>query len=345
MSSFKSPVFAASSSVPYQSGSPAQEPKDTKPLVPVWARNVAIHSVQLAVSGAVTGALCDIAAHPFYNLSNQVMMQGAKPEGTQYKGVMDGLPGIYRKDGVKGLFRGLPVVLSAAPPAMGLLFMGMFGTQEAYKGSKLESWATRKWGTEASSFAVNFTSGYMGQIFGSLFFVPSSVISETQQAKGFNATFEKLSMSQTIARVYQMGGIRGFYKGFIPQVASFGTCHALSVPGYKKVHKELEALGYIGPLANITSGVLGYAIGSVLTHPLAVAKTRLQVAKINPERFPETNTFSALTGIVKREGVQGLFRGVSARTSFIALRLGVGIPVAGIAQQKLKEIFEPSPSV
>ena len=49
--------------------------------------------------------------------------------------------------------------------------------------------------------------------------------------------------------------------------------------------------------------------------------------------------------IVHRESVQGLFRGVSARTRFIALRLGVGIPVAGIAQQKLKEAFEAGPSL
>jgi len=90
---------------------------------------------------------------------------------------------------------------------------------------------------------------------------------------------------------------------------------------------------------SIACGVAGYGFGSYLTQPLAVAKNRLQVAKINPELFPETNTPSAILGIARREGVKSLMSGANSRAAFIMTRLGLGIPLAGIAQKKLEELF------
>lgn len=140
----------------------------------------------------------------------------------------------------------MPAVLSAGPFGTGLFFMGLFGTQGAYKDSSVEAWASKKFGKDQALFASNFVSGYMGQLSASLFFVPSSVVSECQQAKGFNQEFEKLTLRQSISQIYKMGGVLGFYKGLWPQVLSFGTCHALSVPVYMHLKKEAEALGYSG---------------------------------------------------------------------------------------------------
>ncbi len=337
--------FAASVSMPH-SGHPGEDhpSPEKKPLIPSWVKEVATTSGKIAGTGAAMGAVCDVIAQPFYRVQTQAMIQGANPTGVQYKGVFDGLRTIYRQDGPKGLFRGLPAVLSAGPFGTGLFFMGLFGTQNAYKGSSVETWASEKIGQDRALFASNFVSGYMGQLAASLFFVPSSVVSECQQAKGFNQEFEKLTLSQAVRRIYAMGGIAGFYKGLWPQVLSFGTCHALSVPVYMHLKKELEALGYAGPAASIFSGVAGYGFGSYLTQPLAVAKNRLQVAKINPDLFPERNTVSAVLGIARREGVKSLMSGANARAAFIMTRLGLGIPLAGIAQKKLEEVFG-SPSM
>lgn len=90
--------FAASSSVPYsdpKSGSNPQNPQDKKPLIPVWAREVAKTSGQIAMTGAATGAACDVIAQPFYRVQTQAMIQGANPNGVQYTGVFDGLRTIY----------------------------------------------------------------------------------------------------------------------------------------------------------------------------------------------------------------------------------------------------------
>lgn len=338
------PILATSASTPYDDGSLPKPPKKATNWIPEWVKKSAQSASTLAVSGAVSGGLFDVLAHPIYRLSNQVMMQGANPSGLKYTSLFDGFKQIIKADGSKGLFRGLPAVLQMGPVGSGLFFMGMFGTQEAYKGSTLEDWAKANQKNDQIKMAVNSASGLMGQLFAQLVFTPSSVVSECQQAKGFNPKFETLSLRATLREIYRLEGMRGFYKGLIPQAISFGSCHAISVPVYQELKARFAEKGYDSRSADICAGMLGYAFGSVATQPLAVAKTRLQVAKINPELFPERNTASTLAGIVRREGVKALFDGTVARGSFVAFRLGVGIPVAGMLKTEYDKLTADSPT-
>eukprot|EP00421_Protoceratium_reticulatum_P029621 CAMPEP_0168486230 /NCGR_PEP_ID=MMETSP0228-20121227/67016_1 /TAXON_ID=133427 /ORGANISM="Protoceratium reticulatum, Strain CCCM 535 (=CCMP 1889)" /LENGTH=100 /DNA_ID=CAMNT_0008502815 /DNA_START=52 /DNA_END=351 /DNA_ORIENTATION=- len=73
--------------------------------------------------------------------------------------------------------------------------------------------------------------------------------------------------------------------------------------GYEDGHDNLE------PVAQVCCGATAAVIAGWLTNPFDVLKTRLQVARANPEMFPFTNSWQAAQHLLKHEGAAALMDG------------------------------------
>jgi solute carrier family 25 protein 44 len=72
--------------------------------------------------------------------------------------------------------------------------------------------------------------------------------------------------------------------------------------------------------------MLAASLACVLTSPLDLVKTRLQVQGSNPEIFDYKGPMDALKKIVQREGAMALFDGVAARVIWLTPRLSIAVP-------------------
>lgn len=275
---------------------------------------------KLSLAGVASGLPADLLTFPWYRIATILHTQGANPYGVQYKGVLDAFSGVYRQEGVRGLFKGMPVVLVGNMPGMVLLFTGI----------ELTKLAT---GSEA-------LAGYGGQGLASLVFVPSTVLSEIQQSRGFNPELQNMKLKDLVFNRIKVDGPFALYRGFWPQFFTFGTCHAvgLSLAGkIRSTQPEMkDSLGW-----QLFSNTAGYVTASVATNPLEVVKKRLQVGDTNRDLFPERNAVQAAIGIYQREGIGAFFKGAAARVGFPGVRMGISLTIFGQAYKAISDMMNP----
>lgn len=132
--------------------------------------------------------------------------------------------------------------------------------------------------------------------------------------------YELLSFREATMLIYEREGLRGYFRGFGPSVLKntlnagtyFSTLHFL-----QQMLLKMNVMS--DPAVNFWSSAIARAIQSVLSNPLIVIKTRLEVLG-----FQEYNSLTdAIKKVYKHEGYGGFFTGL--KVSLIR-----DVPFAGI---------------
>jgi hypothetical protein len=132
--------------------------------------------------------------------------------------------------------------------------------------------------------------------------------------------YELLSFKEATMLIYEREGLRGYFRGFGPSVIKntlnagtyFSTLHFL-----QQMLLKMNVMS--DPAVNFWSSAIARAIQSVLSNPLIVIKTRLEVLG-----FQEYNSLTdAILKVYKNEGYGGFFTGL--KVSLIR-----DVPFAGI---------------
>ena len=135
--------------------------------------------------------------------------------------------------------------------------------------------------------------------------------------------------------IVQQDGVRGLYRGFGASVATFVPSSAIWWSAYGAYQKALwhqyegltgrQALGELQARSpsevvavQTSSALLAGCTSAILTNPLDVVKTRLQVA--SRQRSGQQPSFRAIAQqLLAEEGAKGLLRGVAPRITSTAL--------------------------
>lgn len=269
--------------------------------------------------GCISGIIADVATHPVSTVKTRLQVQGCgggQHGAVKYSGVTSAFWQILKAEGPVALYRGLGGVIFAAAPAQGMFFGG-YEAAKAVLG-------------KGQSSAGNFAAGVFAQLCGSLCWVPMDVVKERLQIEGQIKVTHSYSGSFTaFAHITKAEGILGLYRAFpIHQMTwmPFNACYfmlyekfkALCInSGYADVNDHLE------PIAQVCSGGSAGLIAAAITNPMDVLKTRLQVARANPEMFPFRNSMGAAQHLIANEGFAALMDGTVARMAWLAPRLTI----------------------
>lgn len=80
-------------------------------------------------------------------------------------------------------------------------------------------------------------------------------------------------------------------------------------------------------MLNLPCTAVAGTLASILTSPVDLIKTRLQVQRSNPAVFDYTSPTDAFVKIIKREGSLALFDGLGARIIWLTPRLSLAVTI------------------
>ena len=146
----------------------------------------------------------------------------------QYKGILDGVRGIYKQNGLSGFYKGyLPTLIRDAPFA-GLEYTSYKLALDSYKKYVDPSCDPYK-----SSMLVFFAAGFSA-VFAVMVTYPFDNIRVRIQ---YNDSIAQKSngMWSMAGHIYREEGMRGFYLGYLPRIMKKGFSCALAWVVYEKL--------------------------------------------------------------------------------------------------------------
>lgn len=257
------------------------------------------------VAGSIAGVVADGATHPVDTVRATLQYQRGYTN-LRYQGSTLTVFRQLAKE--KALYRGFAMVAATTVPAHGLYFAG-------YEMSKrqLAAWIPQSEGT----FFNHLVSGFVADVFGSFVWVPSDVVKQRVQLMTERSSWEATK------NIFHQEGLRGFYRGFWPSLATYGPFVSLYFAGYEQIRKMLQTLHFSKDslAVQIFSGFSSAAIASLVTNPIDVVKTRIQVDR------SYANVAEVIRTTLREEGLRAFAKGTLARVSWIAPSCAIGIAV------------------
>uniref|UniRef100_A0A8C4R7T7 Mitochondrial basic amino acids transporter n=1 Tax=Eptatretus burgeri TaxID=7764 RepID=A0A8C4R7T7_EPTBU len=161
------------------------------------------------LAGSTAGAIQCIVCCPIELVKTRMQLQGTGEKGRSrtrtYRNSLDCLRKIYRKEGVRGINRGLVCTLIRETPAFGLYFL-------TYDG------VTRALGCEPEDphlIPKLLVAGGMSGIASWLSTYPFDVVKSRLQADGFGSQARYRGIADCFAQSYREEGFRVFKRGLV----------------------------------------------------------------------------------------------------------------------------------
>jgi len=261
--------------------------------------------------------------HPLTNCKTRLQVQ----ENQIYTSTLDVFRKTIRSEGFRGLYKGLKVQLVAILPSQ----VAYIGTLEVTK-----HYAQKR---KFNSYFAHLVSGAMASITSTIISVPIDILSQRQMISGVKYSLSPLSPYplnykysfsniDAMLSIYIKEGIRGLYRGFGASLLTYTPSSALWWSSYshcKKRFKNFTDPFFVNrfslePAIIVLSGVLASITAGGLTHPLDVARTRLQVQEHSSGFVVAKSLFSMLNWIYRQEGLYKLWtKGLGARITSMSL--------------------------
>ena len=109
------------------------------------------------------------------------------------------------------------------------------------------------------------------------------------------------------------GGILALYRGIVPTVAGVAPYVGLNFMIYETVRGYFTPEGETNPSAvgKLCAGAVSGGVAQSLTYPLDVLRRRFQINTMSGMGYQYKGIFDAIRVIVGREGIKGLYKGIS----------------------------------
>ncbi|NCX93604.1 MAG: MC/SLC25 family protein [Gammaproteobacteria bacterium] len=277
----------------------------------------------LVLAASMSGLPADLVSFPFSRLKTLQMTKMADLNSPQFRNMQDAAKFVYRTQGVKGFFRGMSPVLVSAVPGTTLFFSGAYGAKSVL----------------GDSFIGGALSGFAGQLSGSLVWVPSEVFKELRQMEIMKPELKRMGTVQLMTHVFKTEGVRGLYRGLPAQLLTFGPFNSLGMALAPRIAGTLPS-SWSDLQKALVSNFFAFSAAAVVTTPIDVVKTRLQVGAANPEVFGDRTIVSGMKHVYREAGVRGLFAGAMERACWLGTRQAIAFSTFGAAYGKVKAILD-----
>lgn len=281
------------------------------------------------ISGLFSGSYAKLITHPIDTVKAKIQVSTTL---TQKPTILGTFTNTIKNEGIKGLYKGLPIAILGAMPAC-ILYFG------SYEFAKKRLLLFKNFSN--SEFLMYFISGMFAETISCLIFVPVDVIKERRQVQINLGTYNYKSDFDAFKTILQQEKLRGLYKAYGATVMSFGPMSAFYFMFYEffkgfcvrndartyiqRVKKEdmdklkEEKLDIPFRQSLICAG-LASSLSSFITSPLDLVKLRMQVQRAstdyNKSNAVYRNMFQGLVHIGRHEGISGLYRGALVRALY-----------------------------
>jgi len=216
-----------------------------------------------------------------------------------------GLFTIVRKEGPMALMKGFGPVALLTAPAHGVYF-------GVYEGIKELIPRRGAWGRLSES-SVHLTAGFAANTVGAVLWTPMDVIKQRQQARVGKGPYP--GPLAALAQVYKEDGLRrGLMRGYWSGLATYGPFSAIYFVVYERykllLRQHLQRELHTGNFS--VGGLIAGSVAAVLTAPIDLVKTRLQVAD------GAEGSVKLVRRILREEGLRAFSRGIGARVCWVA---------------------------
>lgn len=117
-----------------------------------------------------------------------------------------------------------------------------------------------------------------------------------------------------VAGIWRSEGVRGFYRGVVPAIWGSGAAWGLYFYFYEACKRRLKRArdGGVLPATHLAYAAWeGGTLTSLLTNPLWLVKTRMQLQGAGGGALPQYRSMAhAFSCILREEGPRGLYRGI-----------------------------------
>lgn len=157
------------------------------------------------------------------------------------------------------------------------------------------------------------------------------------QGQHIDTRFSQLKyngMVHALHRIMSEEGLRALYSGIAPALlrqASYGTIKIGVYQYMKRLFADNEKDEILA--VNIFCGMVAGVVASSIANPTDVLKVRMQA---RTSVRGDESMFTAFHDIFRKEGVQGLWRGVFLTAQRAAIVVGTELPVYDLAKRNLK---------
>jgi len=241
----------------------------------------------------------------------------------QYNSYIDCFAKTFRKEGIRGMYKGSSVNLLLITPEKAIKLVANDGFRYLFKSKdgSLPIYRQVLAGASAGMCQIVITT-------------PMELLKIALQDSGRvasisnNANAKPLTATQVALNVFKQKGFLGFYQG--------GTATLVRDVFFSAVYFPLfaffNAKGTLDPVTNkppfyhtFMSGIMAGSIGAYIATPLDVIKTRIQTTTKAPGEMQYNGILDTFYKIIKHESPTALFKGSVARVCVVA-------PLFGIAQ-------------
>ncbi|XP_062029377.1 uncharacterized protein LOC133745333 [Rosa rugosa] len=225
------------------------------------------------------------------------------------------IKGIWKADGVPGLYRGFGTVITGAVPTR-VIFMTALETTKVAAFKLVEPF---KFSEPTQAALANGLAGMTASLFSQTIFVPIDVVSQRLMVQGYSGHVRYTGGMDVARQILKTDGIRGFYRGFGLSIMTYSPSSAVWWASYGSSqrliwsflgHGSDEAPPSVGKIMSVqaTGGIIAGATASFITTPLDTIKTRLQVGH---EKRPTTS--EVVKSLIRDDGWKGFYRGLGPR--------------------------------
>lgn len=284
-----------------------------------------------ALAGGFGGLIGDTSMHSLDTVKTR--QQGAS-HMLKYSNTLVAYRTIFREEGFRrGLYGGYSAAMLGSLPSSTVFFL----SYEYVKRLAINDFGV----PETPAFLI---AGFLGDLFSSVFYVPSEVLKTRLQLQGqynnpyFKSWYNYKGLIDATVSIIRNEGWSTLFYGYKATLTRDLPFSALQFTFYEKFRQLAFSLtsdeavatfeqteGRSLPLyAELLTGAAAGGLAGTLTTPLDVVKTRMQTQNGSSKVILNSNSiFSSLKTIYRTQGFNGLFSGVVPRFVWTSVQSSV----------------------
>ncbi|XP_022063798.2 calcium-binding mitochondrial carrier protein SCaMC-1 isoform X1 [Acanthochromis polyacanthus] len=251
------------------------------------------------MAGALAGSVSRTGTAPLDRIKVFRQVHGS----TDFKGnVLNSFQYMLKEGGLQSMWRGNGINVLKIAPETAIKFTAYEQIKSVMRG-----------GSESRPLRVHerFVAGSLAGATAQTAVYPMEVLKTRLTLR---KTGQYSGIADCAKQILQREGVAAFYKGYVPNLLSIVPYAGIDLAVYETLKfswlNRNIGLADPGVMVLVGCGAVSSTCGQLASYPLALIRTRMQ-AQASVKGAPKLSMLALLRNIVTKEGIAGLYRGIS----------------------------------